>query len=59
MQQQPQMIPVMSSFPPTNITTEQIQKVLFFLKKIPLIYFFILQVACNESWIGIFNLEDI
>lgn len=27
MQQTPQIIPVMPSFPPTNITTEQIQKV--------------------------------
>ncbi|KAH9731315.1 GRF1-interacting factor 3 [Citrus sinensis] len=27
MQQPPQMIPVMPSFPPTNITTEQIQKI--------------------------------
>lgn len=30
MQQTPQMIPMMPSFPPTNITTEQIQKVFFF-----------------------------
>lgn len=27
MQQSQQMVPVMPSFPPTNITTEQIQKV--------------------------------
>lgn len=26
MQQPPQMLPMMPSFPPTNITTEQIQK---------------------------------
>ncbi|XP_054784137.1 GRF1-interacting factor 3-like isoform X2 [Prosopis cineraria] len=34
MQQQPQMIPVMPSFPPTNITTEQIQKYLDENKKL-------------------------
>ncbi|XP_022770632.1 GRF1-interacting factor 3-like [Durio zibethinus] len=34
MQQPPQMIPVMSSFPPTNITTEQIQKYLDENKKL-------------------------
>ena len=36
MQQNPQMIPVMPSFPPNNITTEQIQKVWF---RIPLVCF--------------------
>jgi hypothetical protein len=30
MQQPPQMIPMMASFPPTNITTEQIQGVVTF-----------------------------
>lgn len=39
MQQTPQMIPMMPSFPPTNITTEQIQKVWFFNP-----FFFQLQV---------------
>ncbi|XP_048335387.1 GRF1-interacting factor 3 [Ziziphus jujuba] len=34
MQQPPQMIPVMPSFPPTNITTEQIQKYLDENKKL-------------------------
>ncbi|XP_050155764.1 GRF1-interacting factor 3-like [Malus sylvestris] len=34
MQQPPQMIPVMPSFPPTNITTEQIQKYLDDNKKL-------------------------
>ncbi|KAK7275422.1 hypothetical protein RIF29_16538 [Crotalaria pallida] len=34
MQQTPQMIPVMPSFPPTNITTEQIQKYLDENKKL-------------------------
>ncbi|XWS76824.1 hypothetical protein CRYUN_Cryun01aG0210700 [Craigia yunnanensis] len=34
MQQPPQMIPMMSSFPPTNITTEQIQKYLDENKKL-------------------------
>ncbi|XP_022757600.1 GRF1-interacting factor 3-like [Durio zibethinus] len=34
MQQPPQMIPVMPSFPPTNITTEQIQKCLDENKKL-------------------------
>jgi len=34
MQQQPQMIPMMPSFPPTNITTEQIQKYLDENKKL-------------------------
>ncbi|KAJ9681062.1 hypothetical protein PVL29_020116 [Vitis rotundifolia] len=34
MQQNPQMIPVMPSFPPTNITTEQIQKYLDENKKL-------------------------
>ncbi|KAK3419433.1 hypothetical protein EUGRSUZ_L00737 [Eucalyptus grandis] len=34
MQQPPQMIPVLPSFPPTNITTEQIQKYLDENKKL-------------------------
>ncbi|KAF7826237.1 GRF1-interacting factor 3-like [Senna tora] len=34
MQQTPQMIPMMPSFPPTNITTEQIQKYLDENKKL-------------------------
>lgn len=37
MQQNPQMIPVMPSFPPNNITTEQIQKVWF---RIPFVCFY-------------------
>jgi hypothetical protein len=41
MQQTPQMIPMMPSFSQTNITTEQIQKVCFF------IYFFIFTILIN------------